>query len=240
MSGINKFKAPDRDENDSPRSEKSTRSDDYKKRQTKKEQFSGDKGDTYLYCGERISKSDKMLSALGTIEELIAFLGIIKSEHYNTGIEMKFDTPSSAKLFLFASLTRIQEALLEIMRSLGTSKKVIARYEASRFRNADKYISELEKNINDMNVEIISVKSFDKPLPLIPGTTALEARLFYARALCRRAERQIHSSRNVQLGLIIEESCLTFLNRLGDYFLALAIDSLHIQSKEPLRRTGKK
>ncbi len=245
---MSKFKTPssDREDTESVGSNKSTRSGGSKRRPSIGQQTyksptqSGDKGETFLYGGERIPKSDKMLAAMGTIEELIAYIGVIKAEHLDTSIELKFDTPSSSKLFLFARLTHIQESLLEIMRSLGTSKKVLARFDSSRFNNAEQRITELEKEITDMNIDFVQTKVHERPLPLIPGTSALEARLFYSRALCRRAERQVNSAKSVQVDSIIEDGCLVFLNRLGDYFLALAVHTLHSQSKEPLKRTGKK
>lgn len=188
---------------------------------------------TTLYTGEKLSKSDKVFATLGTIEELIAYIGIIKAEHYNTSIDHKFDTPSSTKLFVFAHLTRIQEALNELMKSVGTSRKQAGKFEHSRFQG-DSYITELEKQIaqTDLNKAI-------RPATFIPGTTPLEAKLFYARAIARRAERQLCGSKNVQLGLVVDESGVNFLNRLGDYFLSLALSSLHSQSKEPLKQIAK-
>lgn len=195
--------------------------------------------ETILYGGEKLSKGEKLISALGTIEELIAYLGVIKAEHFDTNgtaTELKFSATSSSKLFLFARLTRTQEILLDIMRSLGTSRKIPGRFENSRFDLADKYVAELEKELSTLNIDAVQSKTFDKPLQLLPGSSVLEAKLFYARAICRRAERQIISSKSAQNGLVVEDGCLHFLNRLGDYLLSLAVHSLLLLSKEPMKK----
>jgi cob(I)alamin adenosyltransferase len=166
--------------------------------------------ETVLYSGERLPKSDKIFASLGTVEELLAYLGIIKAQHYSS-------SDNSAKMFMFARFTQIQESLLAIMYSLGTSKKVLS----SRFSDAEQRTRELELEIEKFSNR---VKMYDHPLAFIPGQTVLEANLFYARALCRRAERQICASKNLQIGVVPEDNILNYLNRLGDYFLCLAIN----------------
>lgn len=182
--------------------------------------------ETILYSGEKISKSDKTLVAMGTIEELIAYIGVIKAEHYNS--DSKIDTLSSAKLFLFARMTKIQEALLDINKSIGTTKKTPGRYDLTRFV-ADDFINEFDKHITEMGIDLSIYKTKDKPLIIFPGTTILESNLLFARALCRRAERQLVSAKNVQLGVVVDPDCFRYLNKLGDYLLALAI-------QEPTKR----
>lgn len=172
----------------------------------------GDKGQTTLFNGESICKSDKLLAALGSIEELSAYIGVIKASH--------FSSTESKGLFNCAHLTQVQECLQNITLSLGTSKKVNARFENSRFISADKHIEDLEKEIGRLSEEL-SVQV--KPLALLPGHTLLEAQLLFSRAICRRAERQVCSCKNPSLGIVVEESVQKYLNRLGDYLLYLAL-----------------
>jgi len=197
---------------------------------------------TAFYNGEPVSKADKIISFLGTLEELNAYIGVIKTEHLNPNNELKFDIDSSAKLFLYARLTKIQEALIDIMASSGTSRKVQARYEFTRFACGPQRIADLESELvlmNDVNFGQLKAGMREKPLQLIPGTTTLESRLMYARAICRRAERQMAVAKHAQLGLFPEEPCVRYLNVLGDYLLALSIHVLHLQSKEPMRKLFK-
>lgn len=210
------------------------------------EKFSGDAGDTLLFSGEKVSKKDKVISAMGSLEELFAYIGVIKAEHFNASSERKFDIPNSMKVFLFARLTQIQETLLDIIVAIGTTRKVVLRYESSRFsaKDGETRLKELEDHINEM-------KNYDNTVSwpengcnpknsILPGTSVLEAQLLYARTICRRAERQVISCKNNNLGIFPEELVITFLNRLGDYLFSLSVHSLHLHSKEPMKRTGTK
>jgi ATP:cob(I)alamin adenosyltransferase len=190
---------------------------------------------TLLYNGEVVAKSDKILSVIGTLEELSAYIGIIKAEHFEPNIEEeKFDIDSSAKLFLYARLTQIQESILDIEASLGTSRKIVAKYEFTRFL-ADERVKILDKEIqlmSDVNLAQLKESMKEKPLQHIPGSSVIEAKLAYVRSLCRRAERQMSGFKNLQA----ESNCINYLNKLGDYFLTLSIHILHMQNKEPLKK----
>lgn len=166
-----------------------------------------DKSYTKLYSGEQLHKSDKIFASIGTIEELTAYIGIIKATHY-------ISSDSSAKMFLFARLTQIQETLIEIMHSLGTTKK--------QFKNmfGDEMIKDIEKELEKFAIE----KTYDRPYQLISGNSLIEANFLYARSLCRRAERQICASKNTRIGIIPEDNIIIYLNKLGDYFLCLALN----------------
>lgn len=182
--------------------------------QKKGQNFPGDKGQTVLFNGESICKSDKLLAALGSLEELSAYIGVIKACHFS-GTESK-------GLFHCAHLTQVQECLQNITLSLGTSKKVNARFENSRFASAEKHIGDLEREIERLTAEM-NLSSQPKPIVISPGHSQLEAQLLYSRAICRRAERQVCSCKNPSLGIIVEESVQKYLNRLGDYLLYLAL-----------------
>jgi cob(I)alamin adenosyltransferase len=199
-------------------------------------------GNTVLYNGEVVKKTDKIISAMGSLEELSAYIGVIKTEHLNTNNDQKFDIDSSAKLFLYARLTKIQEALIDICASLGTSRKITARYEFTRFSCGQQRIGDLRHELDLMtDVDFGSLKNSmkERPLQIISGTTILESRLLYARALCRRAERQVSGAKNLQVGVSGEDVCLTYLNVLGDYLLGLSVHVLHMQSKEPMKKLFK-
>lgn len=195
-----------------------------------------------LYSGEPISKSDKILGVIGSLDELCTYIGVVKAEHLNPNVDEKFDIDSSAKLFLYARLTQIQEALIDIEASIGTSRKIPAKYEFTRFSNGEQRIKELDSEIalmSDINISQLKENIKEKPLQHIPGTSVLESRLLYARSICRRAERQLYSCKNLQVGIIPEDNCANYLNKLGDYFLALSIHTLHMQNKEPLKKAGR-
>jgi len=198
--------------------------------------------DTTLATGEIIPKSDKLISAIGSVEELFSYIGILKAEHFNASSERKFDIENSSKVFLFGRMTQIQESLLDIIISLGTSKKINPKYDASRFIS-DFRIKEFEQHIENMK-SYGSNTALNWPQKniniIISGTSVLEAQLIHARSICRRAERQVISSKNMSSGFIPEDSIIEYLNKLGDYLYCLSIHVLHLFSKEPMKRTGKK
>lgn len=169
--------------------------------------------------GEKIPRTDKLFTAVNSLEELIAYLGTIKAEHFSGG---GVDGTMSAKLFLFARITQIQEGLNEIIRGLLTSKKNNARYENSRFSSGAIRIKEL-----DLELDKLAVKTDEH----IPGVGVAEAKLYYAAAICRRAERQVILSKNLTLGLVPDEIAVLFLRKLADYLQALAVSTVKKETK---------
>ena len=178
------------------------------------------RSESYLYSGERLGKADKLFATLGTIEELQAYLGGIKVEFFgerkeNTG---RMST-TSEKMLMAAKITQIQESLNRVMLSLGTSRQNGVKFEKSRFIIGNDLDAEIQKMQAESALELVR----DRPLGVIPGYSTLEAHLFYARSLCRRAERQAYASSNMKLGLLPEESVLEYLDKLGNYLLLLAL-----------------
>lgn len=188
--------------------------------------FSNFRPTTMLYTGEHVSKCDRVITALGTLEELVAYLGVLKteqfSEHSDVGIK------DEIKEHFLARITQIQETLIDIASSIGSVKRNLSRYKTSRFQRERELISELDGEMRKMFGDLKGVKHKDRPLQIIPGSTELEAKVLYARAICRRAERQLHSVK-----MNVEESCQKYINKLGDYLLALSLHVLYLQTQEP-------
>lgn len=166
-----------------------------------------------LANGEKLSKSDKIFASIGTLEELNAYIGLVKVQHCNL--------QQSSTIFLFARLTQIQEIILCIISALSTSKKNNEQFEKTRFAKiAEKNISEIQKEIDKLlEKEEKEKKDF---LMILSGESLFQSQLLYARTLVRRSERQILASKNPNLGLVPEEEVIRYLNLLGDYFLFIA------------------
>lgn len=162
---------------------------------------SGDGGYTILPCGEKVHKSSKIFSATGVLEELIGSIGLLKSLHFN------IESSSARKMFIYARLTKIQEDLQAIIKSVLVTPKVPAKFTNSRFD--DGKIVELSDAISAMN---------STPFIGLPGSTKLESDIYLTWTLCRRAERQLLGIRDTKIGIILEESVACYMNRLGDYF----------------------
>ncbi len=157
----------------------------------------GDKGQTSLGDGSRVSKLDPRIHALGEVDELNSVVGW-------TG----------------ANLDRIQNELFDLGADLS-----VPGADNDRLRIEQPYIDRLEAEIDDANAKLEPLKSF-----VLPGGTETAARLFVARAVCRRAERAV---------LAVDGAnplAAVYLNRLSDLLFVLARAANG--GDEPLWRPG--
>ena len=129
----------------------------------------GDLGQTSLYGGIRVSKSDIRVEAYGTVDELTSFIGLTAAK-----IKNKKD-----KEFL----VEIQKDLYQIMAALSGSKLDLAYLE--------KRIADFEKRIDQMDKKLPLLRRF-----IIPGGTETSSWFHVLRVLTRRAERQSVALKN--------------------------------------------
>lgn len=157
----------------------------------------GDKGKTSLLGGKRVSKSDIRIEAYGTVDELNANIGLLKD----------YDISDDHKV----SLLKIQNDLFK-MGSILACEVDPDKYNLPRIEDSD--ISEIEKNIDEMEKELPVLKNF-----ILPGGDLAVSQCHIARCVCRRAERLIV--------LLSEEEetddvIIRYLNRLSDFLFVLA------------------
>ncbi|MCD9149438.1 cob(I)yrinic acid a,c-diamide adenosyltransferase [Pseudophaeobacter flagellatus] len=156
----------------------------------------GDKGDTALGNGVRVAKHDPRVNAYGTSDELNAFIGVARLE-----AEGEMD----------AALSRIQNDLFDLGADLcrpEMEKDAEADYPPLRVAQAQ--VDRLEAEIDAMNADLASLRSF-----VLPGGSALAAHLHVCRTVARRAERLATDLAGVQS---INQVAVTYLNRLSDWF----------------------
>jgi len=159
----------------------------------------GDKGETGLFGGERVSKNNLRLNAYGSIDELNSFLGLAITEV--TSIEIKnVLNDLQNKLFLLGSDLATPE----------TEKN--AKLNITRL--PDSYILDTEKTIDDFETKLDELKNF-----ILPGGSKGSALLHICRTISRRAEREVVALKNTEL---IGENIVIFLNRLSDLFFVLS------------------
>lgn len=157
----------------------------------------GDKGETSLFGGSRVLKSDTRLHAYGTVDELNSYIGLIG------------DLQSKKDRVEF--LRQVQNCLFVIGSSLAAdpSKKNV---KAPEIKNEDAIA--LENAIDEMEKELEPLTAF-----ILPGGHPNVSHCHIARCVCRRAERyviELHQQSPVDLNII------TYLNRLSDYLFVLA------------------
>lgn len=157
----------------------------------------GDKGDTSLFGGQRVPKDALRIEAYGTIDELNSILGIVLAENSDRRVG--------------DILTLVQKELFALGADLATPRSAASKI-IKRFEPKDAYT--LEKLIDGLESHIKPLKSF-----ILPGGSAVAARIHFARTVCRRAERAVvRLSRNEDIG----DGITVYLNRLSDLLFVLA------------------
>ncbi len=159
----------------------------------------GDKGETALGTGERVSKADQRIRAYGTVDETNAVLGVTR---LHTG------EASLAKLD--AMLGRIQNDLFDVGADLcvpDTGEPL--GYEPLRVISSQ--VDRIESEIDTLNADLAPLRSF-----VLPGGHAAAAHLHVCRTVSRRAEREMVALKDA--GGQVGEPALLYMNRLSDFF----------------------
>jgi cob(I)alamin adenosyltransferase len=169
----------------------------------------GDEGETSLGDGSRVSKLDCRIAAFGTVDEVNSLIGLALAAE-----------PAEE---MGAVLQRVQNELFDVGADISVPFGV-----SDRLRVSQAQIDALEADCDRFNAELPELKSF-----VLPGGSELAARLHVARAVCRRAERDVlDAADRVELNPLV----VVYLNRLSDLLFILARASN--PGSEPLWKPG--
>jgi cob(I)alamin adenosyltransferase len=152
----------------------------------------GDKGETSLGDGSRVSKLDPRVRAYGAVDELNSIVGWAQVEARDPRLE------------------RVQNELFD----LGADLSVPFEEDDGKLRVTQSQIDALEVDCDTANERLEPLKSF-----VLPGGSEASARLHVARAVCRRAERVALSAAGERS---VNPLALVYLNRLSDLLFILA------------------
>jgi cob(I)alamin adenosyltransferase len=160
----------------------------------------GDHGETGLFGGRRVSKSDPRVDAYGEVDELGAWLGVIRAP--GQGLD-----PELAEI-----IALIQRDLFALgARLADPSARIDSR--VTKVELDERSVQRLEDWIDRFEAELHPLRKF-----ILAGGTPAGAMLHLARAVCRRAERRI-----VSLGADgVDAMILVYINRLSDLCFVLA------------------
>ncbi len=166
----------------------------------------GDRGETSLFGGERVSKTDPRVEAYGTVDELNSLLGLVRGK---------------APAELADLLGAVQATLFQVGAELATARVEDPRLASRVPRVTAAQVEQLETWIDRMEAELPPLRSF-----VLPGGSETGALLHVARAVCRRAERRVVAL--AERGSLNPE-LLRYLNRLGDLLFVAArwVNRLH-------------
>lgn len=172
----------------------------------------GDDGTTSLNSGLRVKKHHIRVAAYGNIDELNAWVGLIRDSTANV-LDREF-------------LHILQNHLMV----LGTQLSTIREEDfPSDFINPiqEEHISEIENEIDRISLDLPPLKNF-----ILPGGHPIVSYTHLARCVCRRAERQITE---LNANERVSPSVIAFVNRLSDYFFVLSrkfTNDLHLEENK--------
>jgi cob(I)alamin adenosyltransferase len=158
----------------------------------------GDAGETGLFAGGRVRKDAPRIEAYGTVDELNAVLGLVRT----AGPPAEMD----------ALLGRIQSELFEVGAELATPD---AQHRGLA-TIGERHISALEAAIDQHELTLSPLRKF-----ILPGGTPAAAMLHLARTVCRRAERRVVTL-SAEPAATLSPAIIVYLNRLSDLLFVLA------------------
>ncbi len=153
----------------------------------------GDKGETSLFNGKRVTKDYIRVKCYGTVDELNSVIGIVLS----------YKIPEIIK----EKLLKISNLLFNLGSDLATPINSKNDDKINRIQKND--ITFIEESIDFLNNELPTLKGFILPIGNHPATF-----LHLARTICRRTERLVVSLQKIEY---TGENPLIFLNRLSDF-----------------------
>lgn len=175
----------------------------------------GDRGETALYGGTRVSKASARVESYGTIDELNAFIGVAKSQISDPAVVAQL---KKIQFDLFTAGSETATPADKLLLANGQPRLPLAISETE--------ITELEDWMDQMDEQLEPLQFF-----ILPGGGSAAAALHVSRTVCRRAERTLvflNESEPVRPELI------RYLNRLSDYLFVLAryVSKLHGEPEE--------
>ena len=158
----------------------------------------GDSGDTALFDGTRVLKSDGRVAAYGDLDELNAWLGLVRAHLPDGDIAVQ--------------LQQIQRDLFAVgARLADPSHRIAGRVTKAAVTAED--VARLERWIDEYDASMPPLRRF-----ILAGGVPAGAALHVARTVCRRAERAM-----VELGDgAFENELLQYVNRLSDLLFTMA------------------
>jgi len=165
----------------------------------------GDKGDTGLQGGKRISKSSDRIRAYGNVDEVNSVLGLVLSHKIDQDVE--------------ELLKKIQNELFVLGSDLSNPDM-----DDKQNRISKNMIEELEKKIDKYEKELPPLSNF-----ILPGGTDSASLVHLARTVTRRTETYVVLLSKKEK---INNECRVYLNRLSDLLFVIA-RVLNKRSKTP-------
>jgi cob(I)alamin adenosyltransferase len=160
----------------------------------------GDLGFTSLLGGKRVPKNHPRLMAIGTLDELNAYLGWVGDD-----------------LTTFPLLKKIRPSLIEVQNFLFNIGSILAAEDTSMISVSlpnQEDLLKLEKMMDEMDESLPKLMNF-----ILPGGHPMVSKCHVSRAICRRAERELFT---LSVEYEIPKEIISYINRLSDFLFVLA------------------
>jgi cob(I)alamin adenosyltransferase len=170
--------------------------------------LTGDDGTTSLSGGRRVPKHSLRVEAYGSVDELIAWIGLLRVYEQN-------HTRNGILIYIQDQLMRCAAALAGDYTN-EKSRKILPEADCTMV---------LEKEIDKMEEYLPQLKNF-----VLPGGSVPVSYCHIARCVCRRAERAVLRLKEAEES---PEIVIRFLNRLSDFLFVLSRNiSLELGNEE--------
>lgn len=161
----------------------------------------GDKGETSLLYGGRISKSSPHTEAYGITDEAVSAMGLARA--------------TSQDLRVKDVLRELQRELFTIAAELATDPGKYQLFQQHFQPVTAGMVENLEQTIDSLEEEVEMPKVF-----ILPGGSPASAAIDLARCIIRTAERRVVALN--EAGRLTNSLIIAYLNRLGDLLFVLA------------------
>ncbi|MBI2037316.1 MAG: cob(I)yrinic acid a,c-diamide adenosyltransferase [Candidatus Magasanikbacteria bacterium] len=185
----------------------------------------GDKGETSLLGGKRVSKSCVEMQVIGEVDELNASLGLVVA-HLSfvipTEVEESLKQKRERSLRSSEDSVEMTNTLINFIQNIqrdlfkfGAELAALqGPLEGSIEKIDDSRVKEMEVFIDQFWNELPPLRNF-----ILPGGSLAGAQLHMARTICRRAERQLVGFSKT---ISVRTELNIYLNRLSDFLFAAA------------------
>jgi cob(I)alamin adenosyltransferase len=159
--------------------------------------LTGDDGTTSLSGGRRVPKHSARVEAYGSVDELIAWIGLLRDHKENH---------KRKELLVY-----VQNQLMKCAAALAYDT---TNSNSKQILPDSGCVEVLEKNIDLMEEKLPPLKNF-----ILPGGHILVSYCHIARCVCRRSERAISALNKAEES---PEIVNKFINRLSDFLFVLS------------------
>ena len=176
----------------------SASSDSYRKRVYTK---FGDKGETSLLYGGRVSKNNPHTEAYGITDEAVSAMGLARAMSSDQRVK--------------DLLRRLQSELFTVAAELATDPGKYELFKEHFQPVTPEMVDQLENAIDSLEEDMEMPKVF-----ILPGGSPASAAIDLARCVIRTAERRVVAMAEAEL--LTNALIVSYLNRLGDLLFVVA------------------